>query len=1120
MHPTPRTAVAFVTAFATIAFTAVAVSAAAPLEESRLLRQPDIQLDRIVFVYAGDLWTVGRAGGAATRLTSHEGVENFPKFSPDGRTIAFTGEYDGNVDAFTVPAGGGEPTRLTWHPDRDMVAEWYPDGNSILVRSPRASTPRRFDRFWRIPAAGGFEELLPLPTAGYASFSADGNRLAFVAPSYDNRTWKRYQGGNAPDIWLYDFRRNHSEKISDWAGADEWPMWHANRIYYASDRGGRTANLWSYDLETRTHRQVTKFDDYDVKWPSVGGDAIVFENGGYLYVMDLPGEQSTRLRIQIPDDRPGTRPSYKNLAKWITGWDLSPTAKRAVLAARGELFTVPAEKGDVRNLSRTPGARERDPVWSPDGKWVAFLSDRSGEYELHVVPSDASAPDRQLTKGGKTFRFAPRWSPDSKKLAFSDKTMTLWWCDVAGGRLTRVDHSETGEIHEYTWSGDSRWLAYARPGDNWLSHVRLYSLDSDRFTEVTGEMTDDTSPTFDPAGRYLYFLSRRTLNPTLGAFEFDFDFTATDKIYALTLRDTTASPAAPRSDEEGGGGDGDDDDGGKTGSGKDDGAGNGGAGGKGSSGKSKAPWRIDLTGIQSRVAVLPMPAGRYRGLQAFEKHLLYAEIDEPGQAPSEDGEESATLHRYDLEKREAKPVIAGVEPAYRASLDGKHVLYKADDTFGVVETEKENKPGDGKLASETLMATVDPRLEWRQMFEEAWRLERDFYYDPAWGGLNWEAVGERYRQLLPHVAHRADMNYILGELIGELSTSHAYVGGGDMPAVPQVAVGLLGADWELDRGSGRYRVTRVYRERDWNSKIAAPLGEPGVNVREGDYLLAVDGRAVRAPENLYAAFVGTVDRVVRITVGRTPGDAVPRTYAVKPIANEGTLRYAAMVRANRDKVAERTNGRIAYIHLPNTAHAGIQEFTKQYYPQIEKQGIIVDERWNGGGFIPDFFVEKLQRTTWAYWSSRDGRDFRTPGTAIDGPKCILINEYAGSGGDALPYYFRLAGLGPLIGKRTWGGLVGIGHDLPLVDGGRVTMPDFGMWDREGRWTVENRGVEPDIEVENAPHLLVEGRDPQLERAIEYCLDELAKRPPKRPARPPYKVQTAMPAPTLGSTPGP
>ena len=1077
----------------TLALLAYAAPARA-LEECRLLRQPDIAGDRIVFVYGGDLWLVGRQGGVATRLTTDDGVERFPKFSPDGSTIAFTAEYDGNFDAFTIATAGGEPKRMTWHPDADMVAEWYPDGQSILLRSLRANRQaRRPDRFFKVPAKGGFEEMLPLPYAGYASFSPDGRGLAFVSPAYDNRTWKRYRGGNAPDLWVYDFDRNASQRITDWPGADEWPMWWQRSVYYVSDRGGRVANLWAYDLDARQHRQVTNFTDYDVKWPSLGGNSIVLESGGHLYVLDLPSGTPQRIPVWVPDDKPGTRPERRDVAKWIRGGDLSPSAKRALVEARGEIFSLPAEKGDVRNLTNTPGARERAPAWSPDGRWVAFLSDRTGEYELWVTPADGSGAARQVTRRGGGYPFAPEWSPDSKKLAFSDQTRTLYWCDVASGKVTKVDKSDHGDIDDFTWSGDSRWLAYSRPEKNGFNRILLAPLGGTP-TAVSGGMTHDHDPAFDPEGRYLWFLSRRRADLPTFQFEYALYPSESDKLYAATLRADVPSPVGPESDEEKG-------EEAKKDEGKD---------GKGKAKDAKEPavppLKIDLEGLMSRVAEVPAPWGLYGGLTAYKDRLLWLKLDPPD---PEEGGGTATLMMYEFEKRKVVPVISGIQAGYAANKDGTKALYKAEDVLGIVEVAEGKKVGDGKLNA-TLTALVDPRREWKQMYEEAWRLERDFYYDPAMGGLDWKAVGERYRQLVPYAAHRSDLNYILGEMLGELSTSHAYVGGGDYPPTPQVGVGLLGADWELDAASGRYRFKTLYTESEWNHDARAPLGAPGVAVKPGDVLLQVDGRDVRAPENLYSAFEGTVGRQVRITVGSSANDPKPRTYTVVPAANEFPFRYRAWVKENREKVARATGGRAAYIHLPNTAMGGVEEFTKQYYPQVDREALIVDERWNGGGFIPDFFVERLARRTVAYWSTREGDDFRSPQSAIDGPKCMLINHYAGSGGDALPHYFRLEGLGPLIGTRTWGGLVGISRDLPLMDGGVVTIPDFGMWSpRDGKWEIENHGVDPDIEVEFLPEDGVAGRDPQLDKAIEWINAELAKNPYRKPPRPAYKTQEGL-----------
>jgi tricorn protease len=943
-----------------------------------------------------------------------------------------------------------------------------------------------------------FEQPLGLPTAGYASPSPDGKQIAYVSPSYESRTWKHYKGGSAADIWIYDFEHKSSRKITDWVGPDEWPMWHGRTIYYCSDRDSKTANLWAYDLDAGTHRQVTRFLEYDVKWPSLGSDGIVFENGGTLYVMDLPSEQVTRISVQVPSDKPATRPEYRNVSKWISEWDLSPSAKRAVFAARGDLFTVPAEKGDVRCLGSSSASHERDPAWSPDGKSIACFSDASGEFEVWIYPADGVGAPRQVTHGLASYPWTLTWSPDSKRLVFSDKKRQLWVCDVANGKLTQVDRCPYGKILEVSWSGDSRWLAYASTLPSGFRRIELWSAANGAVTHVSSGMTDDFDPSFDPQGRYLFFVSRRTLDPQFGAFEFGYQFDATDKVYAVTLRKDEASPVAPQSDEESGASDADsaDDDRHEA---------HGSHGAKGRGAPKSAGLKIDLDGMAERTVELPIEAARIDGLQAFAERLLYVAVTEPSDE-GDDDESTGELRHYELESRKDELVIAGVHTDFGASKDGDHALVHADDSFQIVPTDAEAKPDDGKLDTGSLMTTVDPRAEWRQMFDEAWRLERDFYYDPAMGGLDWRAIGERYRSLLPSIGHRTDLNYLLGELIGELGTSHAYVGGGDMPVVPKVDIGLLGADFALDAASGRYKITRVLTDRDWNSKTAPPLAAPGVRVKAGDWLLGVNGRPLKAPDNVYAALTGTRNRQTRIMVGSSPTDSHPREYTVTPVGEESSLRYQAWVRANRERVERASGGRIAYIHVPDTYLDGIREFTRQFFPQTDRDALIIDERWNSGGWPPDFFIERLMRKTWVYWAVRDAADDRTPSAAIDGPKVMLANEYSGSGGDAFPYYFRMQGLGPVIGTRTWGGLVGIDEDIPLVDGGYVTLPDAGMWDRaKGEWVVENHGVDPDIEVINRPELVAAGRDPQLERAIEYCKEQLAKSPSRHPTRPGYKV---------------
>lgn len=1070
--------------------------------ESRLMRQPDIHGSTIVFVYGGDLWTVERTGGTARRLTTDVGIEQYPAFAPDGRSVAFTAEYDGNPDLFVIPASGGEARRITWHPDGDRVAAWYPDGRDLLIRTGRTNSTYRLSTFHRQPADGGFAVPVPPPVAGPACFSPDGRRLAFNSPTTETRTWKRYKGGLAADVYIYDFATNGTEKITDWVGSDEFPMWFNDTIYFGSDRVGGRMNLWAYDLKTKATRQVTKFDTYDVKFPSIGPDAIVFENGGALYVLDLPSEKLTPIVVDVPSDRAATRGEYRAVADAVQGFSLSPSAKRVAVEARGDIFTVPAKKGTFRNLTDSPGVREKDPSWSPDGRTVAYWSDRTGEYELYLRNQDGSGVERKVTSLGAGYRFDIAWSPDSKRLAWSDQTGTLYHAAVADGRPVRVAKGEEGDIREYAWSPDSKWMAYTTFGSNGYGSIHLYDVKSGRSTWVSGGTTPDSDPTFDPEGKYLYFASARHFAPRLGGFDDGtWIFPNPVGLFAVTLAADGASPVQPESDEETGA------EAGESGDGKGDGAGKGAKGGKGGKEKDAAaedavkPVTVDLEGISDRVVELPVDPGEYFALRGAGGKLFFLARDAAA-VPGEDGPTGADLKFYDLKERETKDVISGLR-GYDLSGDGSKLLVlPAAGGAAIVDAAPDQK-ADEKLALDALRAFVNPMAEWKQMFAEGWRLERDFFYDPGMHGLDWQEMRRRYEPLVAHAAHRADLNYVIGELISELNCSHAYVGGGEYPDVPHVSVGLLGAAYTLDAASGRYRFQKIYRKSEWNEDVVAPLAAPGIRVAEGDYLLRVDGRDLRAPEDVYAAFVGTARRPTTITVNSRPDTTGARTYTVTPLANDYELRYLDWVEGNRKAVSDATGGRVGYMHVPDTAFRGIVEFSRAFYAQNGKDGLIVDGRYNSGGFIPSGMVEMLARKPLSRWARREYRDFKTPSAGIHGPKVCLTNEYAGSGGDALPYYFRIHGLGPIIGRRSWGGLVGISRDLSLIDGGSVTMPDFGMFNLKGEWDVENHGIDPDIEVFQDFGAVVGGRDPQLEKAIEVIREQLSRMPPpaKQPAFP-------------------
>jgi tricorn protease len=1079
---------------------------AALAEETRLLRFPDIYQDKIVFVYGGDLWTVSSSGGTARRLTSFDGYEAFPKFSPDGKYIAFTAAYDGNGDVYVVPAEGGEPRRLTYRPGEgqpsggltldDWVVDWFPNGKEILFRSARESFPSA--RLYRIDAEGGFPEALKLPEAGFASFSPDGNKIAYNRNLREFRTWKRYYGGRAQDIWIYDLKTNSVEKITDWKGTDNVPMWHGDKIYFNSDRE-HDLNIYSYDLKTKDIRKITNHKEYDVKWPSLGPGAIVYENGGYLYVLNLETEKTRKLTVEVPAERILARPTWENVADLVYDYSLSPSAKRALFTARGDVFTVPEEKGEVRNLTQTPVIREVMATWSPDGKWIAYLSDRTGEYEIYVRPQDGSGEEERITFDGQCYRFEPRWSPDSKKLLYSDKKLRLYYVDIENKEPVLVDQAEVSEIHDHVWSSDSKWIAYSKNNRAYFASIYLYSLDKGKVYQITNDLNDDFRPAFDPEGKYLYFISARTFDPVFGDFErSDYVYRNVRNIYLVTLQADSLSPFAPESDEEEVKEDEEkeeEDENEKDKDKKKD---------KDEDKEKSKDVQIDLENIDQRVVGVPIKPGNYYHLTAAKGKLFYLSAPAIRERGGSGGQNE--LRMYDLKEKEESAIISGINN-YDISSKGEKIIYKSGNTYGIVDAKKgSNKVGDGKLSTSGMEMKVDPQGEWKQMFEEAWRLERDFFYDPNMHGVDWRGMKQKYGQLVPYVAHRWDLTYLIGELIGELTTSHTYVGGGKMPRTEAVNIGLLGADFEPDKNSGFYRFKRIYQGENWEDDRRAPLTEPGVVVKPGEYLIAVNGEEVRYPANPYQYFEKTVGKQVKLKVNDKPSAQDAREITVKPAGSERMLRYLDWVETNRRKVEEATDGRVGYLHVPNTSLWGLNEFSRYFYAQADKEGLIVDVRYNAGGMIPDMFVEHLQRRILSLWSRREGPLVRTPRVALYGHMACIMNEDAGSGGDAFPFYFRELELGPLIGTRTWGGLVGISRGIPLMDGGYVTVPEIAFMNVGGEWDVENYGVDPDIEVDNRPDLVIKGQDPQLERAIQEVMKKIREEPKKLPERPKYPVK--------------
>ncbi len=1061
-------------------------AAFAQTDRPRLLQKPALSKTHVVFSYGGDLWIAPREGGDARRLTTGIGIETEPSFSPDGALIAFTGEYDGNVDVYVVPAAGGVPRRLTWHPGADHAVGWTPDGKRVLFRSPRNSYSR-FNRLFTVPVEGGFPEEVPLPMAEQGSYSPDGARIAYtpLAPAFE--AWKRYRGGRTSAIWIADLKDSRIEKIPRDNSNDYYPMWVGNRIYFLSDRNGRFS-LFAYDTQTRQVKELVANAGLDFKSASAAQDAIVYEQFGELYLYDLKSGRSRKIEIRLAGDLPQVRPSFERVARSIRDAGLSPTGVRAVFEARGEILTVPAEKGDIRNLTATPGVAERYPAWSPDGRRIAYFSDESGEYALHIRDQSGLGPVEKIELGKPpSFYYSPVWSPDGKKIAYTDAALNLWYVELDKRVPVRVDtdtYSKPERTLDPAWSPDSRWLAYTRQLRNHFRAVFIYSLEEGKARQITDGMSDARYAAFDPNGERLYFTASTDAGPTSGWLDMSsLNRPVTRSVYLVVLRKDLPSPLAPESDEE-----------------KPEEAGKPKEPPKKEEAARPGPVRIDFENISQRILALPIPARNYVGLAVGKTGVLYLSEADPTAGRMR---RTATIHKFDLKTRKTEKFLEEVR-AFEVSRNGEKVLYRKGEQWAIAGAAQPPKPGEGVLRLEAMEVRVDPRAEWRQMYREVWRIQRDFLYDPGLHGLNLESAVKKYEPYLESVACRADLNYLFQEMLGEISVGHMRAGGGAMPEPRRVGVGLLGADYRIE--NGRYRFARVYSGENWNPELRAPLTQPGVNVEAGEHLLEVNGRDVRPPANLFSFFEGTAGKQVRLRVGPDPAGAGSREVTVVPIENEMGLRHLAWIEENRRKVDQATAGRVAYVYLPNTAEAGYANFNRYYFSQVDKQAAIIDERFNGGGMAADYIIDAMRRPLMNYWATRYGEIFTTPLASIFGPKVMIINEYAGSGGDAMPWYFRRARIGPLIGKRTWGGLVGIFGFPPLLDGGFVTAPNLAFFNPEGEWDVENRGVAPDIEVEFDPAAWRAGRDPQLEKAIEVVLAALKKTPlptPKKPAYPNY-----------------
>ena len=1084
----------------------------ATAEEAPVLAQmPTLNQTHIVFVFAGDLWKVPREGGTAVRLTSSPGSELYPKFSPDGSWIAFSGEYDGNMDVYLIPQEGGIPQRITWHPSADIVLGWTTDGNEILFSSGRTAYSR-FNELFTIDIDGGFPEKLPFPMGFEGSYSPDGGNIAYVPLSRAFRVWKRYRGGLATPIWIADLSDSSINKIPRQGSNDFNPMWVGDKVYFLSDREG-PVTLFAFDTQTKDVTKIIKNEGLDLKSASAWKDSIVYEQFGSLHLIDLESGKNQKIDVFITGDMTEVRDKYVNVGGQLTSPSLSPNAVRAVFQARGDIITIPAEKGDYRNLTHTSGAMERYPSWSPDGQKIAYFSDESGEYMLHIQDQTGTGDVTRIPlEKNPSFYYLPRWSPDNKKIAYVDCHLSLWYVDLDTKKPLKVDKDRflggTGDLIP-SWSPDSKWLAYTKRLPNYLGAIFLYSLDSGRSNRITDGMSDARNPVFDKGGKYLYFTASTDSGASLQPDIHSIFRTQTQTIYLAVLDKDESSPFIPESDEE-----------------KFDNKSSKALEKKGEdqklpaappksaaddkSTKKEIDVTIDLDGILQRILAVPLPARTYIGLQAGDPGVLLA-IESVPSLPGSFSSSGNAVHRYDLNQRKSDIIISGIN-YFELALNGKKYLYSQRNSWfigdlrpmppsGAPTPPPSAKPSGKALKTQNIQIKVSPRAEWRQMFSEIWRIEREFFYDPNLHGLDIEKTYKKYSPYLRSISSRQDLNYLFAEMLGEMTVGHLGVGGGDLTQVDRIPTGLLGADYSIE--DGRYRFSRIYNGENWNPQFQAPLTQPGVNVNKGEYLLAVDGQEISGNDNIYKYFEAKAGKQVRITVGINPNLEDSREITVIPVRSETSLRNFAWIEDNRRYVDKVTNGKVAYIYMPDTAFGGYTYFNRYFYAQVDHEAAIIDERFNGGGMLATDIIERLQRKLMSLVATRDGEDEVQPQGAIFGPKAMLINEFAGSGGDAMPWYFKTAEVGPLVGKRTWGGLVGRAGAPRLMDGGYVTAPSSGVWSPDGYWIAENVGVMPDIEVELDPELVRKGQDPQLDKAIELVMKELAKNPLSKPERPAY-----------------
>jgi len=1097
---------------ATIIFIA-AVSAGA---QTKLLRFPDIHGDKVVFTYGGDLWTAPVTGGTATRLTAHPGVEVFGKFSPDGKWIAFTGQYDGDEQVYVMPATGGEPKQLTFYPAKgpltprwgydNQIYGWTNDGKSIVFRSQRDSWTLPVARLYTVAASAGPAQPLPMPEAGSGAFSPDGAKMVYSPQSRDFRTEKRYGGGQANQLYVFDLKTFDAKKITDNPRPSRDPMWIGNTIYFNSDRDGHF-NLYAYDVASAKTTPATTNKPWDVRWPSADREGhIVYELDGELHMYDTKAKKDSAISITVPDDGLARRPSRIQVASFIEDVSLSPKGERVLFCARGDIFTAPVEKGSTRNLTHSSGAHDKWPRWSPDGSRIAFISDKSGEEEVYVIAQDGTTPAEQLTTGGKAFRYAPEWAADGKRIAFGDKDGRIFVLTLADRKLIQVVDAPFGQIRDYAWSPRGNHLAFSMSNNTGFRSIYIWSAGDGQLRRVTDDMFNSNTPAWDPQGNYLYYLSDREFAPQISNIEFNYALNREVGIFAMALRKDVKSPFPPESDEVT-----------VTKEEAD----------KPKDSEKKEPEKkepekkepekkeaapkpsadlvIDFDGLASRVARVPVEANNYGGLRAKSGHLLYG----IGSAfyYGRQGDKPTSLRIYSIKDRKETTLVEDMR-GYVLSEDGSKVLVAAAGGFSLYDATPVGAPSKKAVSTAGLAVDRVPSEEWNQIFNEAWRRYRDFFYVPNMHGYDWEALREQYKPLLKYVAHRSDLNYIIGEMISELTIQHAYVEGGDFQTPPRPRVALPGARFELDQKAGRFKIAKIFEGENEEDIYRSPLTEIGVNVSVGDYVLAINGEELTATDDPYRLLRNKADGTVQLTVNKEPTMTGARTVSYRPVTNESDLIYLDWVNSNRRKVSEMTNGRVGYIHIPDMGAPGIREFIKWYYPQITREGLVVDVRANGGGNVSQMLIERLRRKVLALNYGRTSDEATTyPGGVFLGPMAAILNENSASDGDIFPAMFREAGLGPLIGKRSWGGVIGIGNRGTLIDGGTIFVPESAFASAKGEWIIEGYGVDPDIVVDNDPKSLIDGKDPQLERAVAEVMKKLKDKSVKLPPRPAAPVKT-------------